>query len=122
MPVKEILRAVIFCHRIADDKDFNDTVNCIPDSRMKYLEAGLLERKAAGEIDTVQIGRHRYQASAFDEYSDEIDRFFAKLDLTRSHSSTNRVMPSEGVDDGLTPSETSNFTGFDDVNETSSQM
>lgn len=78
--MREILRAAIFLHRVADDKDFTVTVNCIPDSRMKVLEEGLSERQERGEIDTVQIGRHRFQAASFTPYNDEIDNFFKKID------------------------------------------
>ncbi len=104
MPIKEILRAIVFCHRIGDDKDFNELINCIPDSRMKDLETGLLERKKAGEIDTIQIGRQRYQATAFDTYPDEVDKFFVKLDSLRPRSSTDRTPMSEIENDGSTPS------------------
>lgn len=107
--VKETLRGIVFLHRIVDDKDFNEVINCIPDSRMKDLEEGLKQRRDAGEIDTVQIGRHRHEQHPLSEDFDQVDRFFAKIDSKRLHSSKERATPSEG--------EESNFIGFDDIEE-----
>lgn len=115
MPVREILRAVVFLHRIADDQDFTETINCVPDSTMKELEAGLLERQTAGEIDMVQIGRHRYDATSFTDYSDQVGDFLARVDEVRLHSSMDRATPSEGEDPGSIPGVASRFTGFDDI-------
>lgn len=99
MSIREILRAVVFIHRVADDKDIEEVVNCIPDSRMKDLEAGLKNRQQSGELDLVQIGRHRTQATSFTEYYDQVDTFLEKVDsVTLSIE----------------------FTGFDNVNDTSS--
>lgn len=102
MPVKEILRGVIFCHRIADDKDFTVTVNCIPDTRMKDLEEGLKNRRESGLIDTVHIGRGRFEATMHTPYEDGVDKFFAKIDNIQSNTPT--------------------FIGFDDVEETNPAM
>lgn len=96
MPIKEILKAVVFLNRNVDGKDISETVNCIPDSRMKVLEDALIERQNAKEINTVQVGRYRMQAASFTEYTDEVDRFLEKLDSVRPAS---------------------RFTGFDDVEE-----
>jgi hypothetical protein len=96
--MKEILRGVIFLHRVIDDKDFNEVVNCIPDKRMKDLEAGLIERQVAGEIDTVQIARHRKEAHPLSEDVDQVDIFFKKIDSKRPHSSTERTPESESGD------------------------
>lgn len=74
----------MFLHRIIDDKDFTSTVNCIPDSRMKVLEDGLRQRQTDGEIDTVQIGRHRFDAAARTPYADQIDKFFRLIDLEKT--------------------------------------
>lgn len=115
--VKETLRGIIFLHRIVDDKDFNEVVNCIPDSRMKDLEAGLNERIQAGEIDTVQIGRHRHEQHPLSQDFDQVDKFFAKIDSKRPHSSMNRAPASEAEDSSLILDEVSTFTGFDDVKE-----
>lgn len=78
--MREILRAIVFCHRIPDDKDFNELINCVPDSRMKDVEKGLRERSEAGFIDTVQIGRHRQEIHPLDVYEDQVDKFFDKID------------------------------------------
>lgn len=115
MPVREILRAVVFLHRLADKQDFTTTINCVPDSRMKDLEAGLLERQDAGEITTVQIARHRYDATVFTDYRDQVDQFLAKIDEVRLYGPTDRATPSEGVDGGSIPPRASRFTGFDDI-------
>lgn len=96
MPIVEILRAIVFLNRTVDNKDFNEVVYCIPDIRMKVLEEGLKNRKDSGEINTVQIARHRTQATAFTEYFDDVDTFFEKIDSEK--------LP-----------EVINFTGFDDV-------
>lgn len=119
---KETLRAVIFLHRKADDQDFNEVINCVPDSRMNYLERALIERQNAGEIDTVQIGRHRNQAHPLSQDFDQVDIFLARLDSVRLHSSTDRATPSEGEDDGSIPSEASSFTGFDNVEATNKDL
>lgn len=114
---KEVLRPIVFLHRVADDKDFNELVLCIPDSRIKVLEAGLIERQNAGQIDTVQIGRHRFEGAPYTEYEDGIDAFFSKVDAVRLHSSTNRTVVSETTNESLTLSGATNFTGFDDIDE-----
>lgn len=97
MPIREILRAVVFVHRVADDKDLEEVINCIPDERMKDLEVGLKQRQTSGELDLVQIGRHRTQATSFTEYNDQIDWFLALIDEVK--------LPAV-------------FTGFDNINET----
>lgn len=116
MAFKEILRGIIFLHRVSDHKDFNEVVNCIPDPRMKDLEQGLIERQRDGEVEGVQIGRHRKEEHPLSPEADQVDEFFHKIDAVRLHSSTDRATPSEGEDDGSIPSEAStDFTGFDDV-------
>jgi hypothetical protein len=100
MPIKEILRAVIFLNRNVDNKDFNTVINCIPDERMKYLESALLTREGAGEINTVQIGRYRMQAANFTDYRDGIDEFLERIDEVKPHR----------------------FTGFDGVEENESTI
>lgn len=117
MPAREILKAIVFCHRIADDKDIMDKVICIPAQRCKYLEDELRKRAYEGEIDTVQIGRVYIEATVFTPYADEVDKFLSKVDEIRLHSSMDRATPSEGEDDGSTPSVASNFTGFDNVKD-----
>src|SRR4051812_30681299 len=112
MSVREILKAIVFCHRIADDKDIMDRVICIPPSQCSYLEDELRKRTNEGEIDTVQIGRIYVEATVFTPYADEVDKFLSKVDEVRLHSSMDRATPSEGEDDGSTPSVASNFTGF----------
>lgn len=97
MPIREILRAVVFVHRVADDKDLEEVINCIPDERMKDLEVGLKKRQTSGELDFVQIGRHRTQATAFTDYNDQVDWFLALIDEVK--------LPTA-------------FTGFDNINET----
>src|ERR1017187_5129804 len=104
MPIQEILRAVVFLNRTADNKDFNEVINCIPDERMKDLETGLIERKSIGEVNTVHIGRHRTQATNFTDYSDEVDKFFEKIDKVRIHSSMNRAAVFETADSSLSRS------------------
>lgn len=81
--MREILRAVVFLHRVIDDRDFTTTINCIPDDRMKILEDGLKQRQANGEVDTVQIGRHRFEAAARTPYIDQIDKFFELIDSVK---------------------------------------
>lgn len=117
MPIREILRAVIFLHRPKDKQDFNEVVTCIPDSRMKDLEEGLLEREDAGLICTVQIGRYRMQAANFTDYVDGVDKFFDRVDKTRLHSSKDRASASEAKDDSSILSGASKFTGFDDIED-----
>lgn len=118
---KEYLRGIIFLHRIVDNKDFNEVVNCVPDSRMSRLEYGLKKRAEEGEIDMVQIARHRTEIHPLSPVVDQVDAFFAKIDAVqlkpqeecpecgRPYSSTDRATPSEGDEN--------EFTGFDDVNE-----
>jgi hypothetical protein len=108
MAFKEVLRGIIFLHRVADHKDFNEVVNCVPDDRMRDLEQGLIARQNEGEIETIQIGRHRTEIHPLSPVADGVDEFFAKIDSVRLHSSTDRTPPSEGEGE---------FTGFDDVNE-----
>lgn len=115
--MKEILCAVIFCHRVEDDKDFTETVNCIPDSQTKVLEEALKKMKADGELDTVQMGCYHKEVHPLSPEFDQVDAFLYKI---RLHSSMERATPSEGEDDGSIPSGASNFTGFDDVDETNS--
>ena len=139
---KEYLRGVIFLRRLADSKDFNELVNCVPDSRMAVLEAGLKQRADEGEIDTVQIARTRTDIHPLSPVYDGIDAFFAKLDAVRlkpqeecpecgrPYSSMDRATASEAEDPGSIPGGASNphiseirhseFIGFDDVNETGS--
>ena len=129
---REYLRGIIFLHRLADNKDFNEVVNCVPDARMKDLEAGLKQRADEGEIDMVQIGRHRADIHPLSPVADGVDVFFAKVDAVRlkpleecpecgrPYSSMDRATPSEGEDSGSIPDRASMFTGFDDVNETGS--
>ena len=122
MPVKEILRGVIFLRRVADGKDFNEVVNCVPDERMNDLEAGLIARRDNGEIDSVQIGRHRKEAHPLSSDEDQVDAFFAKIDSLklekeecphchRPYSSTDRAPLSESgdsssiLDEATTPEE-----------------
>src|SRR3954468_16717287 len=112
MAMKGILCAVIFLHRVEDDKDFTETVNCIPDERAQELEEALKQMKEDGELDVVQMGCYRKDVHPLSDVYDQVDDF---LDKIRLHSSTDRATPSEGEDDGSTPSEASNFTGFDDV-------
>jgi|ERR1700722_16702008 hypothetical protein len=97
MPIKEILQAIVFAHRLADNKDIEETINCVPDARMKDLEKALQERRDNGQLGLVQIGRMRKHAAPFTPYPDQVDDFIAKLDS---------VLP---------PLE---FTGFDDVDDT----
>ena len=129
---KEYLRGIIFLRRLADMKDFNEVVNCVPDSRMLDLEAGLKKRADEGEIDTVQIARHRTELHPLSPMVDMVDGFFAKIDAVRlkpqeecpecgrPYSSMERATPSEGEDAGSIPAGASSFTGFDNVNETGS--
>jgi hypothetical protein len=117
MPIREILRAVVFLHRLADDRDFLRTVDCIPDSQMKVLEEELKIRQDEGEIETVQVGRMRYQAATLSVYQNGVDKFLDMIDEVRLHSSTDRTPESESGEDGSIPSGATNFTGFDDVTE-----
>lgn|SRR5208337_1934833 len=118
MAFKEVLRGIIFLHRVADSKDFNEVINCVPDGRMKDLEDGLKERQEEGYISGVQIGRHRTEIHPLSPVCDQVDDFFAKIDTLRPYSSTDRATPSEGEDGGsIPPGDTTEFTGFDDVND-----
>lgn len=97
MPIKEILQAIVFVHRVPDNKDIEKVINCIPDARMKDLEAGLAERRDNGNLDLVQIGRMRKQVHPLDAPpQDQVDDFLTELD-------------------GCTLSP--EFTGFDNVKE-----
>ena len=147
MPIREILRAVVFLHRIADDKDFLRTVDCIPDSQMQVLEEELKIRQEDGEIETVQVGRMRYQAATLSVYQDGVDKFLETIDEPKLkaqyeqekyrhdhadvrnwtpfpaytawlHSSMDRATPSEGEDSSSILDGATNFTGFDNVAET----
>lgn len=115
MPIREILRAIVFLNRNVDGKDFNEIVNCIPDERMQDLEAGLKVRRDNGKINTVQIGRYRMQAANFTSYTDDVDKFFEKIDGL--HSLKNRTVSPEDTNDSLNPSGASRFTGFDDIDK-----
>lgn len=79
----EILKMVVFCHRIPDNKDFTDRVVCIPAERAGLLEAELKKRQASGYLDTVQIGRMYIQKTVSTPYEDEVDKFLAKIDSLR---------------------------------------
>lgn len=147
MPIREILRAIVFLHRITDDKDILRTIDCIPDSQMQVLEEELKIRTDAGEIETVQVGRMRYQAATLSMYQDGVDKFLEMIDEPKLkqqyeqekymhdhanvrnwtpfpsypmwlHSSTDRTTESESVDDSSTLSGATTFTGFDNVTET----
>lgn len=120
MPIQELLKVIVFCHRIADDRDFTEQIICIPSSNRKIFEAELLKRQDEGEIDTVQTDAIYIQATEFTPYQDETSKFLAKLDQVRLHSSTERATPSEGEEDSPTLSGASNFTGFDDVTDSDS--
>lgn len=117
MAFKEILCAVVFLHRKHDDKDFTETVNCIPQERADELKAQLLEWQNEGIIDTVQVGAYWKEVHPLSEQEDQVDKFLNKI---WPRSTTERATPSEGEDDGSTPSEASSFTGFDDVDEPNS--
>lgn len=117
---QEMLKLIVFCHRVADDKDFTEKIICIPPSNADKLEQELLQRKADGELDVVQVGRIYIQSTVRTPYVDETQRFLTKIDTVRLHSSMKRVSPSEGVDSGLIPDGASTFIGFDDVEEINS--
>src|SRR3954466_4066298 len=115
----EILKAVVYCHRVIDNKDFTEKVICIPPGRAKDLEQELINLRNEGVLDIIQLGRVYIQATAFTTYEDEVDKFLNKI---RPHSSTDRAPFSENEDDGTMPSEAPNFTGFEDVLESDTQM
>lgn len=108
--MKEVLKAVVFCHRVADDKDFTEQVICIPADQAMILEQELLARKEAGELDVVQIGRLYIQEAPFTDYFNEVPDFLEVIDEVRLHSSKDRVTPSEGEDSGSIPDGASNET------------
>jgi hypothetical protein len=96
MAIREILRAVVFLHRVADDKDILQAIDCIPDSQMQVLEEELKKRQDAGEIVTVQIGKGRYQAATLSVYTDGVEKFLSYVDQIQ--------LPT-----------INEFTGFDDI-------
>ena len=100
--VKEVLRGIVFLRRLADRKDFLEQVNCIPQSRMKALEAGLKRLGDEGIADNIQLGRNRFDPSPFTSYVDGVDAFFEKI---------------TGDPEYLTREPEPEFTGFDDVPE-----
>lgn len=120
MPVREILRAVVFLNRTADKKDFNEVVNCIPEERMKDLEEGLAILQDAGVVNTVQIGRYRAQATSFTDYFDQVDSFFEKISTgliaQEDRASTSEVdRLSSILSEASKIRDAANFTGFNSI-------
>ena len=78
--IRDILKAIVYCQRAADGKEFTERVICIPADRAKLLEEELNKRLNEGELLIVQIGRVYVQPAVYTTYEDEVDSFLEKID------------------------------------------